>query len=273
MSPKEKQRFNRQYKKHLQALKLQGKAASTIDVYSRAVRGLVARFDRCPDRLTRKQLTQYFSELVDSHSWSTVKTDRNGLQFFWTHVLHKKWRWVDIVKPPQVKTIPAVLSISEVQLLVQSARQLRYRVFIVVTYTLGLRLSEALNLQLRDIDAGNQRVHIRRGKGAKDRFVPLPAYTLGVMRKFWAHHRNPVWLFPRATHLDRLQSATRHMSYGSTQVAIRQIVRDCGIKKKPPFTLCATAMQRTCSSTVCLYASFKIFLAIPAQKPPHAIPI
>ena len=108
MSPKEKQRFNRQYKKHLQALKLQGKAASTIDVYSRAVRRLVARFDRCPDRLTRKQLTQYFSELVDSHSWSTVKTDRNGLQFFWTHVLHKKWRWVDIVKPPQVKTIPAV---------------------------------------------------------------------------------------------------------------------------------------------------------------------
>ena len=188
-------------------------------------------------------------------------------------MLHKKWRWVDIVKPPQVKTIPAVLSISEVQLLVQNARQLRYRVFIVVTYTLGLRLSEALNLQLRDIDADNQRVHIRRGKGAKDRFVPLPAYTLGVMRKFWAHHRNPVWLFPRATHLDRLQSATRHMSYGSTQVAIRQIVRDCGIKKKPPFTLCATAMQRTCSSTVCLYASFKIFLAIPAQKPPHAIPI
>ena len=52
MSPKEKQRFNRQYKKHLQALKLQGKAASTIDVYSRAVRRLVARFDRCPDRLT-----------------------------------------------------------------------------------------------------------------------------------------------------------------------------------------------------------------------------
>ncbi len=181
MSPKERKRFNRQYNKHLQALKLQGKSDKTIDVYSRAVRRLVARFDQCPDKLSRKQLAQHFSELVDSHSWSTVKVDRNGLQFFWKHVLRRNWQWVDIVKPPEVKSIPCVLSLSEVQLLVRTAQQLRYRVFIVVTYTLGLRLSEALNLQLRDIDAANRRVHIRRGKGAKDRFVPLLDYTLGVM--------------------------------------------------------------------------------------------
>jgi len=123
------------------------------------------------------------------------------------------------------------LSLPEVQLLVHSARQLRYRVFIVVTYTLGLRLSEALNLQLRDIDADNHRVHVRRGKGAKDRFVPLPEYTLAVMRKFWAHHRNPTWLFPRATHLDQLHTTNLPMSYSATQVAVRQIVCDTGIKK------------------------------------------
>ena len=68
MSPKERKRFNRQYNKHLQALKLQGKSDKTIDVYSRAVRRLVARFDQCPDKLSRKQLAQHFSELVDSHS-------------------------------------------------------------------------------------------------------------------------------------------------------------------------------------------------------------
>lgn len=273
MSPKEKRRFNRQYNKHLQALKLQGKSDKTIDVYSRAVRRLVARFDKCPDKLTRKQLALHFSELVDSHSWSTVKVDRNGLQFFWKYVLGRKWHWVDIVKPPQVKSIPAALSISEVALLVRTARQLRYRVFIVVTYTLGLRLSEALNLQLRDIDADNHRVHIRRGKGAKDRFVPLPDYTLAVMRKFWAQHRNPTWLFPRATHLDRLQTATEPMSYSSTQVAVRQIVGDTGIKKKPLSIRCVTAMPRICFNAVSLCASFRTFLAIPAPKRLHATPI
>lgn len=273
MSPKEKLRFNRQYNKHLQALKLQGMSDKTIDVYSRAVRRLVTRFDKCPDKLSRKQLAQHFSELVDSHSWSTVKVDRNGLQFFWKFVLRKKWNWVDIVKPPQIKPIPVVLSLSEVQTLVHSARQLRYRVFIVVTYTLGLRLSEALNLQLRDIDADNHRVHIRRGKGAKDRFVPLPQYTLTVMRKFWAHHRNPTWLFPRATHLDQLQTTTKPMSYSATQVAVRQIVCDSGIKKKPLSTPCATAMPHTCFSMASLCASFRIFLAIPAPKPLHATPI
>ena len=157
--------------------------------------------------------------------------------------------------------------------MVHSATQLRYRVFIVVTYTLGLRLSEALNLQLRDIDADNRRVHIRRGKGAKDRFVPLPDYTLAVMRKFWTHHRNPTWLFPRATHLDRLHTATKPMSYSSTQVAVRQIVSDAGIKKKPLPTLCATAMPRICFSAVSLCASFRISSVIPAPKPLLAIPI
>lgn len=273
MSPNEQRRFDRQYKKHLQALKLQGMADKTIDVYSRAVRRLATRFDTCPDRLSPKQLKKHFSELVDSHSWSTVKSDRNGLQFFWKHVLHVDWKWVDIVKPPQVKSIPAVLSISEVRLLAHTATQLRYRVFIVVTYTLGLRLSETLNLQLRDIDADNRRVHIRHAKGAKDRFVPLPDYTLAVMRKFWTHHRNPTWLFPCATHLDRLHTATTPMSYGATQAAIRQIVCDSGIKKKPPLIPCATATPHTCFSTGSLCASFKIFSVIPAPRPRRATPI
>lgn len=236
MTPKDKQRFNRQYNKHLQALKLQGKSDSTIDVYSRAVRRLVERYNKCPDKVTKKQIATHFSALLDTHSWSTVKVDRNGLQFFWKHVLRKKWQWIDIVKPPQVKSKPPVLSVSEVSLLLTHAKQLRYRVFILVTYSLGLRLSEALNLQLQDIDSDHLRVHVRRGKGYKDRFVPLPEYTLRVMRQFWSRHRNPVWLFPRATHLDRLHSVNQPMSYSSTQVAVRQIVHDSGIKKKPLFT-------------------------------------
>ena len=72
-------RFQKQYRRHLRALKLQGLSNSTIDVYSRAVRRVTAHHDCCPDRLTSEQLEVYFSKLVDSHSWSTVKVDRNGL--------------------------------------------------------------------------------------------------------------------------------------------------------------------------------------------------
>jgi len=96
-------KFESLYRKHVNALKRQGKADKTIDVYARAVRRVAQCLDCCPDRLTQEQLEAHFDALVASHSWSTVKVDRNGLQFFYEHVLKRPWTWVDIVKPPQVR--------------------------------------------------------------------------------------------------------------------------------------------------------------------------
>ena len=81
MKKTEVNRFNKLYKHHQRSLKLQGKAQKTIDAYSRAVRRVRDYFDCCPDKLQPEQLEVYFADLVDSHSWSTVKIDRNGLQF------------------------------------------------------------------------------------------------------------------------------------------------------------------------------------------------
>ena len=81
-SNSEETKFNNQYEKHLRSLKLQGMSESTIDVYSRALRRIFAYFNRTPDKLLVSELEQYFSDLVDTHSWSTVKIDRNGLQFY-----------------------------------------------------------------------------------------------------------------------------------------------------------------------------------------------
>ncbi|MBW6487096.1 MAG: phage integrase N-terminal SAM-like domain-containing protein [Syntrophobacterales bacterium] len=78
-------------------LKLQGKSQKTIDAFARAVRRISAYFDCCPDQLPLKQRKQYFSDLVKSNSWSTVKIDRNGLMFFWKHFL-MKMRWIMIIK-------------------------------------------------------------------------------------------------------------------------------------------------------------------------------
>ena len=110
MNPSEQSHFDELYHRHLRLLKLQGKSSKTIDVYARAVRRLSGHFDCCPDQLIPKQLELYFGELVESHSWSTVKVDRNGLQFFWKHVLKLDWQWVNIIKPPKIHTLPDILT-------------------------------------------------------------------------------------------------------------------------------------------------------------------
>jgi len=89
MNKAQQKKFDSLYQEHLTSLTLQGKSDSTIDVYSRAVRRVTEFFDRCPDRLTTKDLKEYFASLVKSLSWSAVKSDRCGLQHFYKHVLNK----------------------------------------------------------------------------------------------------------------------------------------------------------------------------------------
>jgi len=215
MKPAEVKRFDTLYQRHLKILELQGKAEKTIDAYSRAIRRVRDHFDRTPEKLTKEDLQNYFSDLVESHSWSTVKIDRLGLQFFWKFVLKKEWKWVDIVKPPQVKSIPDILTPTEIERLVNATKKLRYRVFLLATYSMGLRLTEALSLQVGDIDAERKLVHIRRGKGHKDRLVPLPDLTLLGLRELWSKHKNPKLLFPKASgSFETIQKATTHMDRG-----------------------------------------------------------
>jgi integrase/recombinase XerD len=85
MNPTEQQRYNNLYQQHLTNLTLQGKRPATIDAYSRAVRRISEYFDRSPDTLTTDELKTFFASLIKTHSWSTVKLDRNGLQFFYRY--------------------------------------------------------------------------------------------------------------------------------------------------------------------------------------------
>jgi len=234
MTPAEVNRVDDLYHRHLRLLTLQGKSQKTIDAYSRAVRRVSEYYDCCPDLLTPEQLEIYFGKLVASHSWSTVKIDRNGLQFFWQHVLKRNWDWISIIKPPKIKTIPDILTPAEIEKLIGKTRKLRYRVFLLTTYSMGLRLEEALSLQIGDIDAKRKKVHIRRGKGHKDRLVPLPDLALQGLRELWRKHRHSTLLFPNANGSpETIQNATNHMDKGGAQKAM--------IHPLP----CATASQRT----------------------------
>lgn len=241
MNQSELNRFDKFYQQQLKTLKLQGKAQKTIESYSRAIRRVRDYFDRCPDQLKPEDLQTYFADLVESHSWSTVKIDRVGLQHFWKFVLKRDWQWVDIVKPPKVKTIPDILTPAEIERLIGATRKLRYRVFLLTTYSMGLRLGEALALQIGDIDAARKLVHIRRGKGHKDRMVPLPDLTLIGLRELWKKHRHPTLLFPNANgNMETIREAKGPMDRGGVQKAMQIVVAECGIKKKSPFIPYAT---------------------------------
>jgi integrase len=112
---------------------------------------------------------------------------------------------------------------------------------------MGLRLGETLSLQVGDIDAGRKRVHIRRGKGHKDRLVPLPDLTLMGLRELWRKHRHPKLIFPNANgSLKTIQKATTHMDRGGAQKAMKTVVAECGIKKKFLYIPSDTVLPRIC---------------------------
>jgi integrase len=226
----EQARFTPLYEGMQRALKLQGKAKATKDAYTRAVRRAAKRFDRCPDDLSAEELREHFAELLESHSWSTVKLDRCGLQFFYRHVLDRPWDWVDIVKPPRAQRLPDVLTRAETRRLLGSIYKLRYRVFFVTLYSTGLRLSEGLGLEVGDIDRHRMRIHVRAGKGNKDRYVPITEALLHMLRKWWKSHENPRLLFPNPSGgAKRIREAVAPMHAGGVQAAMRAAVADCGI--------------------------------------------
>jgi site-specific recombinase XerD len=225
--------FDRQYQTHLKHLKLKGLRPKTIEAYARAIRRLGGYFSHQIDDLTEAQLTDYFSDLIETHSWSAVKLDLYGLKFYTTHVLHKPWVMPQLVKPPKSQRLPDIVTVDEAQQLFSATRTLSYRVFYFTLYSLGLRLGEGLALKVSDIDATRRRVHIRDAKGNRDRFVPLPDATLSALRQFWQIHRHPELLFPnRHGGLKGAHRARSPLDRGGVQTTLRQVALDCGLNQK-----------------------------------------
>jgi integrase/recombinase XerD len=235
--------FKQNYQTHLKHLKLKGLQPKTIDAYARAIRRSGSYFDYQINDLSESQLTDYFSDLLASHSWTTVKLDLYGLRFFYTYVLDKPWPTLKLIKPPKTQRLPDIVTVAEARRLFAKTYNLSYRVLFFTLYSMGLRLGEGLRLTVADIDAARMRVHIRDAKGNKDRLVPLPTATLTCLRRFWQVHRNPVLLFPnRHGGLKSAHLATTPLDRGGVQETLRQVAQDCGLKKRLPRTAYATVM-------------------------------
>ena len=216
------------------ALHLSGKSERTQASYVREVRLLAQFYHTSPDRISEQELQRYFlhRKNVDSLAPASMRICYSGIRFFYQHVLQRDWSTLSLLRAQTTHRLPAVLSVEEVKRLLTSATPVHNQVYFTTVYSLGLRLHEALFLQVSDIDGQRLQVHVHRGKGAKDRYVPLPEDTLMLLRAYWKTHRHTTWLFP-ATGRDQKQSPTAlaPMSRSSVQGAFRKARQRAGITK------------------------------------------
>lgn len=214
-------------------LQLAGLSESTQKTYIRAIRQLADHYHTPPDRLSEEQVRSYLLHLKNDKKFacSSLGIAYNAIKFFYTHTAPRDWPTLQRLRVQKVKKLPDVLSIDEVRQLIGAVRTLHHRTFFQTVYSLGLRLDEALHLQVGNIDSARMLVHVRHGKGAKDRFVPLPSSTLKMLREYWLTHRNPVWLFPALGDPPQAASARRPMVRNGVQDAIRRVVVHLGLRK------------------------------------------
>jgi integrase len=203
--------------------------------YWACVRQLSEHAAKSPDLVTPEELRQYFIYLKTKRRFSRQSSTQAicAVKIFWEKTLRQPWpAEVELVRAtPQFK-LPVVLSASETRRILTRVAALDHQVALVTIYSCGLRLGEALKLEVRDIDSQRMLVHIRGGKGNKDRYVPLPQRTLELLRKQWKSHRNPRLLFPAKGHSGQgAPTATEPMCRTTLQRAFRLGLKASGVKK------------------------------------------
>ena len=223
------------YQKSMNALQLAGKGERTQQCYTRAVRMLVDHHLKSPDLITEEELQSYFLYRRNESNWSasTMRIHYCGIRFFFANVLKRDWHLFNYLRAKVERKLPEVLSQDEVRKIFQCIRTFRNLVFVKTVYSCGLRLSEALHLQVSDIDRSRMVIHVHRGKGAKDRLVPLPRSTYEMLRKHWAAHRNPRLIFPAWGRDGKsAPTALSPMAKSSVQGALRRALFQAGINKR-----------------------------------------
>ncbi len=201
------------------ALQLSGKGERTQQAYVREVRLLAQFYHKSPDLLSEQELQHYFlhRKNVDGLAPASMRICYSGIRFFYQHVLQRDWHTLALIRAQTTHRLPAVLSVEEVRRLLTSATPLHNQVSFTTVYSLGLRLHEALSLQVPAIDGQRLQGHVHRGTGAKDRYVPLLEETLALLRTSWKTHRHTTWLFP-ATGRDQKQSSSAASPLRRTRV-------------------------------------------------------
>lgn len=210
-------------------MQLRGLSEQTQQAYARAVRQLAEYYTKSPDQISESELRAYLLYLKQEKQIArgAYKVALHGIKFFYRYTCRREWPVLELIKPPRQTKAPVVFSREEVKQLLGCLRQPHYRVCLSTIYACGLRLQEGTRLQVNNIDSSRMVLHIRSGKGNKDRYVPLPERTLQQLRRHWCLHRHPQWLFPRQWH-----SGEGPMDKSGVQRAFRAALQQSRIQKQ-----------------------------------------
>lgn len=208
-------------------LKLKGYSLKTQKAYLGHVRRMGGFFEKEISGLTNEEIHQYvlhhLEERDASHSYANQLT--SALKFVYQEVLIRD----DVVKKlPRLKrqqTLPAVLSQREVQQIFKVVENIKHRAILLTIYSAGLRLGEVVRLKEGDLDEERRLIHIRQGKGRKDRYTLLSEVTLEVLNIYRKAYRLESWLFPG-------QAKGRHINERSVQKVFDRAKEKAGIRKK-----------------------------------------
>jgi site-specific recombinase XerD len=200
-------------------------AASTRKVYVSSVAGFSAYHGRSPDRLTLEDVRDYQLHLVARGlKASSICPIMTALRFFYGTTLGNREAAAQIPLPRKADPLPAILSREEVARLLTAVPDLKMRTLLTTVYAAGLRVSEAVGLQVGDIDSARMTIHVRAGKGGRDRHVMLSPQLLAILRGYWRRTRPRPWLFPGP-------DPSCPITARSVQRACREAVESAGLDK------------------------------------------
>jgi integrase/recombinase XerD len=220
----------------LDELQRRNYAQSTAEAYVHALRDFAAYYRLPPDRLGPEQVRHYQLHMLRDRGLSprTVMQHMAAIRFFFVHTLKRSSGPDDFVYPKTPRRLPIVLSLEEVRRLIDAASNLFHRAMLMTLYSTRMRRAELTRLKVTDINSQRMVVHIRRGKGDKDRDVPLSPKLLETLREYWRWMKPKTYLFPSRS------KRRKHLPITTKGVwnACRRAAQRAGIQKKiGPHTL------------------------------------
>jgi site-specific recombinase XerD len=220
----------------------------TIRTYVDHVAKFAAFFHKSPDLLGPDEIRRYQIYLVQEKQvgWSSFNQCVCALRFLYRITLGKDWAISQIPFPKPERSLPVVLSLSEVQQFLHSITSLKYRAVLMTAYAAGLRISEVTSLRVSDIDSKRMLIRVRQGKGRKDRYLMLSPALLSMLRLYWQAARPSDYLFPS-------RKPNLPISLTAVQKACRRAGRDSGLEKHV-----TVRMLRHCFATHLLEAGTNI---------------
>jgi len=183
----------------LEDLQRRNYSPDTIRGYIRAVQQFAEYFGRSPEQMGGEELRRYQLYLLHERKLAlgTVENCISALRFLYKKTLKRRdLAFDDLPFPKQPRTLPTVLSQDEVTRLIEAAPNRMHRMLLMLLYATGMRRTEASLLKVSDIDSQRMVIHIHRGKGMRDRDVPLTPKLLEALRGYWRWKKPRVYLFP-----------------------------------------------------------------------------